>query len=341
MEIRDGMTVVDLVNAYEGSGAFNAGKLASACRLYERMIKEDVTIALTLAGAMTPAGLGGAVVSLIERGLIDFVVSTGANLYHDLHFALGLKVIRGEHTVDDRVLRKEGLVRIYDIYVPEKGLLETDAFITRLFSHQSESSRISSAELHYAIGKEVLERAKNPSASLVAQAAKYDLPIYTSSPGDSSIGINLAALKLAGSKMTVDPDLDVLESTAIVYCTGRNGGIIIGGGSPKNFYLQTQPTLSQILGIESLGHDYVIQITTDQPHYGGLSGATPWEAVSWGKVDPATAKSCVVVYSDATVAAPILFAYVVAKGLKREPKRLYSRRDEFMGKLRIAAGRKV
>jgi len=333
INITPNMTVGELVRAFGSSRAYNAGRLYEACVLYEKMLDEGATIALTLAGAMTPAGMGGPIIKLMEKGLIDFIISTGANLYHDLHFALGLPIYQGDFRADDVGLRKEGIVRIYDIFVPEEALLKTDRFLREIFLKERIDKPISTAELHYIIGKVALERAKHPERSVVAQAAKFDVPIYTSSPGDSSIGMNLSAARMRGGTIVVDPNLDIMETTAIVYSSRRNGAIEIGGGSPKNFYLQTQPQLSQILDIGGEGQDFLIQITTSSPQWGGLSGATFQEAVSWGKVNPHEPRNNVVVYADATIAAPILFAYIIAGRRKKRLKRLYTKRNALLEKL--------
>lgn len=330
------MRVSELVEGFRRSGAFNAGRLAEACKLFTTMVEEDATIALTLSGAMTPTGLGGAIISMMERGLIDFIISTGANLYHDLHFALDLPIHQGDFRVDDTELYKAGIERIYDIFITDEILLETDAFIQKVTEDAGKNRTLSTAELHYMLGKAVLEKCRYPERSFVAQAARYDVPIFTSSPGDSSIGMNLAAMKLTreGGNITIDSDLDVLQTTAIIFNSKKNGVLAIGGGSPKNFYMQTQPTLSQILGIDSKGHDYFVQITTDSPQWGGLSGATPQEAVSWGKMCIKETQNHVVVYCDATIAMPILTAYILSSKRKRNLKRLYTKLPEFVATLK-------
>jgi deoxyhypusine synthase len=143
-------------------------------------------------------------------------------------------------------------------------------------------------------------------------------------------------MKLRGGETTIDPDLDVLESTAIVYDAKVNGVVILGGGSPKNFYLQTQPTLWQILDLNRGGHEFVLQISTDSPQWGGLSGATPSEAISWGKVQADMMKNQVVIYSDSTIAAPIVFANALSTRKPREPKRLLDRLDALYARLKRA-----
>lgn len=317
----------DIVKYYTNSGSFNGGRLAEACHLYEAMLENNTTIALTIAGALTPTGLGGFIISLIENGFIDFIISTGANLYHDIHFALGLPVYQGDFRVDDRELYKAGIERIYDIFITEELLQATDKFLQDIFIEFTDEKIVSSSELHNIIGKKILAETEHPEFSLLGMSAKYNVPIYTPSPGDSSIGMNLAASYLNGCGLRIDPSLDVIETTAIVYGSEKNGVIILGGGSPKNFYLQTQPTLWQILNINKGGHDYFIQITTDSPQWGGLSGATPSEAISWGKIKPDKIKNHVVVYSDVTIAAPLLFSYILNSKERKKRKELYKKRD--------------
>jgi len=326
--------IKSLVAYYRSSGAYNGGRLAEACAIYENMLNHNTTICLTLAGAMIPTGLGGPIISLMEAGFIDFIISTGANLYHDIHFALDLPVHQGDFRVDDKELLKENVVRIYDIFITNDLLLKTDKFIQNAVKELKADNPISTAQLHNFLGKVLLKRVKHPEYSVLAMAAKYDVPIYTSSPGDSSIGMNLAYLKMLGNKLIIDSDLDILETSAIVLASEKNGAIELGGGSPKNFYMQTQPTLSQIMFIDKGGHDYFIQITTDAPHWGGLSGATPNEAVSWGKINPTELKKGVVVYCDATIAAPILFSYILAKKERKLLKKLYQKREEFIANLK-------
>jgi len=326
-------TIEDLIKYYSRSGAYNGGRLSEACEIYKKMIDEDVIICLTLSGALTPTGIGGYINQLIKNGLVDFIVSTGANLYHDIHFALDLPVYQGDFRVNDVELLKEKIVRIYDIFLPEETLLKTDDFIRNNIKDFSPNIPISTAYLHNFIGKRILEKGKNPDFSILAFAAKYDVPVFSPSPGDSSVGMNLALLKMLNNCVVIDTDLDILESTAIVFNSEKTGAVELGGGAPKNFYMQTQPMLSQIMNIDKGGHNYFIQITADAPHWGGLSGATPSEAISWKKIKPNDLKNDVVVYCDVTVAAPILFSYILSKKLKRKGKHLYSKRKDFLKNL--------
>lgn len=352
-KLKKGLKVTDLVNDYYQ--AYNSARLSEACRLFvEKMLdpKRDVTIGITLAGALTPAGMSGQIVSMMEKGFIDFIISTGANLYHDMHFALNYPVCKGSWHVDDATLWKKGIVRIYDTFLTTDTLLNTDKFSQKiLLDKEAPRSKegISSSEYHYYFGKQLLKRAPNPEISILAQAAKLNIPVYTSSPGDSTMGMDLAAYSKPTNKefarkgeidLHINSNLDVIETGAIVMAAKENGAILLGGGSPKNFYMQTQPLLWECFGIEKGGHDYFIQITMDSPQWGGLSGATPEEAVSWGKINPDELKNTVVVYSDVTLAAPILFAYAATCAKNRKQKKLYLKRKKLVYQLEKEAAKK-
>jgi len=333
-------TVPELVdNAFL---AYNAGRLAEACRLFtDRMLEDDVTVGMSLTGAMTPAGLGmSTIIPLMEAGFVDWIVSTGANLYHDAHFGLGLSMHKGSPFVDDVELREHGVVRIYDIFFDYEVLLSTDAYIREVSARQEFQRPMSTAEYHYLLGGYIVGREQAlgiARKSVLGVAHECGVPIYTSSPGDSSIGMNVAEQALAGSALRFDVSADVNETAAIVYQAkaggGKSGILIIGGGSPKNFVLQTEPQIQEVLGISETGHDYFLQITDARPDTGGLSGATPAEAVSWGKVDPDKLPGTVVCYLDNTVAFPLLTAYALARRKPRRLKRLYQRRDAMMQEL--------
>jgi deoxyhypusine synthase len=334
--VRPDMTVAELID--EQFQAYNAARLSEAARLYaEEMLnpEKDVTIGLTMAGALTPAGLGGCILTLMEYGFIDFIVSTGANLYHDIHHALAMTLHRGDFRLDDTKLQEEGIIRIYDILFADTVLLDTDAFVRECLKSLP-NRPISTSELHHHLGMQLLKVGVMPEYSVLAQAAAWNVPIYTSSPGDSSIGMNVARNALDGSLLTLDPLADVNETTAIVLNATRNGVLILGGGSPKNFYLQTQPQLWEVLGIHKGGHDYFIQITADAPHWGGLSGATPSEAVSWGKIKPDQLRDTVVIYGDSTIALPLITAYAVSKAKPRPRRELFARREKLLSDLQEA-----
>jgi len=339
--VRGDLTVADLVDG--AFLAYNAGRLRDACQLFTRkMLEPGCTVGMSLTGAMTPAGLGmSTLIPLMEAGFVDWLVSTGANLYHDAHFGLGLKMHRGSPFADDVELREHGVVRIYDIVFDYRVLLDTDAFFREVSQLPEFQRPMSTAEYHYRIGAYVLERERAlglERKSILGVAHRCGVPLYTSSPGDSSIGMNVAALALTGSALRFDVTLDVNETAAIVLDAKRSGGtssvLIAGGGSPKNFVLQTEPQIQEVLGIDEKGHDYFLQITDARPDTGGLSGATPSEAVSWGKVDPERLPDAVVCYLDTTVALPILAAYALARHAPRPLKRLYDRREDLLARLR-------
>jgi deoxyhypusine synthase len=345
--IEKSIAVADLID--ESFLAYNAARLREACQLFtKKMLEPEVTVGLSLTGALTPAGLGiSALIPLIKAGFIDWIISTGANLYHDTHFGIGLAMHLGNATTSDIVLREEEVVRIYDIFFDYSVLLDTDAFFRKIIEGPEFQRPMSTAEFHYLCGRYVHERELKlgiKDKSLLAVAYDYAVPIYTSSPGDSSIGMNVAAKALQGNKLAFDPSLDVNETAAIVLAAkrgiakkkkggkqkGRSAVFILGGGSPKNFLLQTEPQIQEVLGIDERGHDYFLQVTDARPDTGGLSGATPGEAVSWGKVDPDRLPDAVVCYVDSTVALPLITAYALTRHEPRPPKRLYERRDEFM-----------
>ena len=328
-------SIVDLVD--DNFVSYNSGRLREACQLFtEKILGDDVTVGLSITGALTPAGLGmTAFIPLIEHGFVDWIVSTGANLYHDTHFAIGLSMHRGTFDADDVDLREQGVVRIYDIFFDYDVLISTDDFFREVLKAPEFQKEMGTAEMHYRVGRYLDERETIlglERRSLLAAAYRGGVPVYTSSPGDSSIGMNVAALALKGNGLRFDVSRDVNESAALVLEAKRRGGrsaaVILGGGSPKNFLLQTEPHIQEVLGLEEKGFDYFIQITDARVDTGGLSGATPAEAVSWGKVDPDQLPDSVVCYVDSTIALPLMTAYAIHKHAPRKLKRLYDTREE-------------
>jgi deoxyhypusine synthase len=294
-----------------------------------------------LSGALTPTGIGtAALVPLIQAGLVDWVVSTGANLYHDIHRTLGFELFGTSPFVDDAELRDQHIIRIYDILFHQDVLLQSDKFLYECMRGKEFQHTMGSAELHYRLGRytEAREQTLNTGyTSILTAAYQAGVPLYTSSPGDSTIGLNIAALALQGNKLRFDVELDVNETTAIVYHAKKHeqksAVVIFGGGSPKNFVLQTEPQIQEIMGLEEKGHDYFIQVTDARPDTGGLSGATPSEAVTWGKVDPDQLPDTVVCYTDSTIAMPILTSYALANVAPRPHKRLYDQREAYLAEL--------
>jgi deoxyhypusine synthase len=314
--------------------SYNGGRVREACRLFTtKMLAEDTSVGLSLSGALTPAGLGiSCLVPLVEAGFIDWIVSTGANLYHDTHFALGMDMHQSRPGLDDLKLREHQVIRIYDIVFDYENLLGTDRFYRTLCRGEAFQKTMGTAEFHYLVGKYVAAReAGDKQRSLLAAAYRAGVPIFTSSPGDSSIGMNLAALQLEGSALRIDPLRDVNQSAALVYDAkkkGKSAVFILGGGSPKNFILQTEPQIQEVLGLEESGHDYFLQVTDARPDTGGLSGATPQEAMTWGKVDPEQLPDTVTCYLDSTVFLPLLTVYAFARHAPRPLRRLMDRLDD-------------
>lgn len=339
--IKRNMRVSDLIDS--AFKAYNGGRLGEGCRLFtQKMLAKNGLVGMSLTGALTPAGLGrAAVVPLMKAGFVDWIVSTGANLYHDLHFGLGMNLYAGSPFLNDVELRKEGIIRIYDVLFDYDVLLDTDAFVRQVIQAPEFQATMGTDEFHYRLGRYVFERERKlkiKETSILSAAYQYGVPIFTSSPGDSSIGMNVAAMALRGSQLQFDANRDVNQTAAIVYNAKSRGltssVFILGGGSPKNFVLQTEPQIQEVMGIEERGHDYFFQCTDARPDTGGLSGATPAEAVSWGKIDPETLPDCVVCYTDSTIALPLITAYALSKVAPRKLKRLHESRTEIYQRLR-------
>ncbi len=318
--------------------AYNSARLREGIELFTtKMLEPDVTIGMSFAGALTPAGLGcSAIVPLINAGFVDWIVATGANLYHDLHFAFNMPLHVGSHMVDDSDLRKNDVVRIYDVLLGYTDcLMATDEILRGIIVQPEFQKEMGTGELHYLLGKYASEwerKAGLKNVSMLAAAYRAGVPVYTSSPGDSTIGMNIAGVELRGNKLRINPSIDVNETTSYVLAAKRSGGksgvMLWGGGSPKNFMLQTEPQIQEVLRIKEVGQDYFFQVTDARPDTGGLSGATPHEAVSWGKIDPSRLPDAVVSYVDTTIALPLLTHCALATHKKRPLKRLYDRRGE-------------
>jgi deoxyhypusine synthase len=323
--------------------AYNGARLKEGCQLFaNKMLEPDVTVGMSLAGALTPAGLGcSSIIPLINAGFVDWIVATGANLYHDLHFAFNFPLHVGTHLVDDSDLRKNDIVRIYDVLLGYTDcLMATDEILRNIIVQPEFQKEMGTAELHHLIGRYAAEwerKAGLKDVSVMAAAYRAGVPLYTSSPGDSTIGMNVAGVELRGNKLRLNPSIDVNETTSFVLAAKRSGGksavMLMGGGSPKNFMLQTEPQIQEVLRIKEVGQDYFFQVTDARPDTGGLSGATPHEAVSWGKIDPTRLPDAVVCYTDTTIALPLITHYALARRPKRKLKRLYDHREELLAAL--------
>jgi deoxyhypusine synthase len=342
----------NLVAVIDNMDAYNGGRLRAACQLLrDKYSQEDVTIGLSIAGALTPAGLGpSTIIPLMNHGFVDWLTATGANMYHDMHFALNMPLYRGSHNVDDADLRDKGVTRIYDILFDYQDvLMETDKILRKIMLRPEFQKEMGTREFYHHLGKILndLEKQSNiGQVSVLAAAYRNGIPVFTSSPGDSTIGMNVAGVELLAEasglldkfKLKINPSIDVNDSTAIIlnakqYEKGKTGVILIGGGSPKNFMLQTEPQIQEVLMIPEAGQDYDINITDARPDTGGLSGAPPSEAVSWGKIDPTKLEETVTAYVDVTVAFPLMAAYVLQTTKPKKQKRLYDRGQELREKL--------
>src|SRR6188768_3293594 len=218
--VKKGINVADLIDTT--FKAYNGGRLAEACRLFSgKMVAGNGTVGMSLTGALTPAGLGkSAIIPLMRAGFVDWIISTGANLYHDLHYGLGMELYAGSPFLDDVELRHEGIIRIYDV------LLDTDAFVREVIQGPEFQRTMGTDEFHYLLGKYVTAREKKlglKETSMLAAAYQYGVPIFTSSPGDSSIGMNVAAMSLRDSKLMMDVNRDVNQTAAIVYEAKSSG----------------------------------------------------------------------------------------------------------------------
>ena len=326
------MTIEELVDVFASSG-FNGRRLGEAAKLYAKMIKEDATICLTVSGAMTPVGFGGIIKTLIERGFIDWIITTGANVYHEDHFAWGLPVKQGHFDVDDMKLYENEIVRIRDVYIKFYETLEAqDQVVQKMFGKDFPDEPFTTAEFCNLMGKLSKENSKHPEKSFVTTAYEYDVPVYISTIKDSSLALNLAVHRLAGKNYNLDFVREIIEQAAILYDSKKSGILELGGGVPKNTAQQTGPLLDQILRRGDGGQDYIIQITDAHPDTGGLSGATLQEGKSWGKIqDPH--EGVVTVYADVTIAFPILALYALSNQKLRKPKRLYKKLGRLYDKL--------
>lgn len=335
--ITSSMDIHDLVE-YFGKTGFNARRLYEALQITKRMMNDGASVCLTLAGALAPIGLGNAISTLMKKGFIDWIVSTGANVYHDLHFAYNLPVRQGYFDVDDNILYSKQIVRIYDVFIKEVGTLQKQDEIIKAAiktDRQLLMENSSTADLCNTLGMSAKKNSAYPEKSFTACAYENDVPIYLPSVADSSIGLDMLPLLLEDKPITPSVILDVAESAAILWKTKRSGGIELGGGVPKNFFQQTGPALFQILKLKEGGHDYLVQFTDARPDTGGLSGATLQEGKSWGKIKSAH-EGNVIVYGDSSVYFPILAAYILAECKPRERKKIYKKKNRWVRELKLA-----
>ena len=295
------------------------GQLGTSLRVWERMMDEDVTIFLGLAGAMVPAGLGEFIAYLLRERKVDCLVSTGANLFHDLCEGLGIIHFQGSCCADDAYLNDCKIDRIYDVFVSEIELHKADNYISDFVKGLDQDRRYSSRELMEMVGRDL------PDTTILGAAQKAGVPIFVPALGDSSWGIGMVMALRDGCRVLVDQIKDVDEITRIVEKSAQTGVIYIGGGVPKNFIQQTE-VIAELIGNYTGGHSYAIQYTADSPHWGGLSGCTFEEAISWGKVKKEASR--VQVFSDATITVPLVVQALQASGHRRKSYPVYKWKEE-------------
>ena len=320
------LTVDQLVQQLQGSGSFGAGRLARACNIYERMLRDkDCTVFLSLSGAVVPAGMRAVVADLIRARLVDVVVCTGASMVHDAIEALNGHHYKGSWTADDRELFKYHIFRIYDVFVAEEAYVKLDYQLAEMYREIAADKRgenLSSNEFTWELGK----RLKDPN-SILRAAYEENVPIFIPAVRDSEFGyIHLLHASQQNQKnvLKVDAFKDVPLLCQICERSPKNGMIVIGGGVPRN-------TVQSAATAAKKGMDYAVVITMDRPETGGLSGSTLRETVSWGKVKGEADK--IMVIGDALVMFPLIVASVVERlgsDFKRTPylKRVAIRRKK-------------
>lgn len=309
--VRPGMTVAELVEAFGGS-AYNARRLAHAIDIWAEAVKGGAKVYLTLAGAMTPAGLRRLIGQLATEGLIHAVISTGANLAHDAQSgAQPGSLIQGSPLADDAVLKQQKVFRIYDIFVRDDmwdiytNEVEREILPAFTKAHAGSPSIVAPSLIFKALGEDLLRRGDD---GVLASCAKAGVPVYTPAIMDSDWGIRIHNANLKhkdeGYRLIPDQAKDLEELVEDMRAHPNRAVVVVGGGSPKNFTLQSS------LQVEDGGFRAAVQFTTDAPQWGGLSGATLAEAISWGKIVPESAK-LETVYSDATITFPLAAAAVM------------------------------
>ena len=297
LHVRPAMTVNELVMAMGKAGAYNGGSLARAADIWEQMLKnKETTKFFGLAGAMVPAGMGGIVSDLIKAGHIDILVSTGANLTHDIIEAIGCRHFHGTAFCDDIELRHDEINRIYDVYLPNEAFEHFEEFMQGVFGDLEPGSTISISGLLEHIGK-------HAKSGILHMAAQKKIPVYNPAVQDSMIGLQYWLFSQT-NKVTVDAFADMPALMDRCFTAKKAGAMLVGGGVPKNFILQSMLMTPN-------GFSYAIQLTGDRPDLGGLSGATLDEARSWGKITEDA--QAVTVYGDATITLPVLAAAVTER----------------------------
>lgn len=335
-----GMTVKELVETF-GRTCFEARNMWRAAHLFERMIGEGDVIWLGISGAGIAGGMGGMVVSLLEAGFIDAICSTGAQVYHDLHFAFGLPVKAISPQLNDEDLRRHGDTRIYDIGIRERETLEAQDqwirdFVRSSWERELRNKPLSSWEFNHSLGKWVGQKCPYPERSFVVTAARLGVPVFWDSLANHSIAMNLSRTDMEGFPVTLSAQKDIFDSAAVVFSSKRTGFVELGGGGPKNFIQQTGPFIHQILNVEYEGADRGLQIGTAMEREGSLSGCTFGEAVTWGKYKSVDDEKLVQVWGEYSILFPILAAYVMDTCRVRPGRGMIAHMNSYAGKLEEA-----
>lgn len=334
-----GLSVAQLLGIMGGT-CFEARNLFRAAQLFQRMVDQMDTIWLGIAGAGIAGGMGGMVISLMEAGFIDVICSTGAQIYHDLHFAFGLPVKSIHPHWNDDDLRRHGDTRIFDIGIREKETLEAQDALIRQFVHtrhdQLAHGDISSWEFNRCLGQWVLENAPHPERSLTAAAARLGVPVFWDSLANHSIAMNLVRTDREKMPIRLSAQKDVLHSAAIAFDADQTGFLELGGGGPKNFIQQTGPTISQILGLPFEGADRGIQIGTAVEREGSLSSCTFGEAVTWGKYQRVDEANLVQVWGEYSLIFPLIAAYALDSCQARPNRNLCDQMERIIRSLEQA-----
>src|SRR5713101_2125356 len=304
--VEGGLTADEILSRMERI-SFQGRNLATAHRIWQKMLEDDVTIFLGMAGALSAGGLRLIVAHLILNRYVDCLVSTGANLYHDLHETRGQRHFVGSPLADDAALAEERIDRVYDTFASEEEFIANDNWIAE-FAATLDARPYTSREFLYRLGGHLWETTKRDG--ILTAAYQAAVPIFCPAIADSSIGMGLsqARQKRAGAGQ-IDIIGDIVESANLIIRRPRTASIVLGGGTPKNFINQAS-VQAEYYSPEVSGHRYALQIVTDVPHFGGASGSSLEEAQSWGKLG--TASPRVSVQSDATIALPLLVSALAA-----------------------------
>jgi deoxyhypusine synthase len=324
--------------------AFVGRQVREAARLMKKSIDEGNVVFTTMSGAMTPAGLHrSCIVPLIERGCIDVLTTTGANLYHDAHRILGHRLREVAPDAGDTMLREARIIRIYDIGFPEDVLLKTDQLFGWLLNTEEFQHSMTTAEMHNRLGRRLYELEEQIGVdqhSLLATAWKCGVPIFVGAPQDGSIFLNVVKLRAVHGdalKFNLDIAADVYAMAAVQWLAQNEGQTsvwILGGGVPKNYTLQGEPTLGQILELDARGFDIDVQFCVDPVDNGALSSCPAGEGHTWGKVSAECVEfNSVYCHTDVTAVFPWLVHALFQGGSHRPSKRLYDRLPEALARL--------